>query len=66
MTTFALTGEDPGDAAALADELIALPAPSRHVLQELQLVTVHLLAAALDRELALSKAPKRSRALVRG
>jgi phosphoheptose isomerase len=65
LTTFALTGEDPGEVADLADDLIALPAPSRRVLQELQLVTVHLLSAAVERELALSGAPSRSGALVR-
>jgi D-sedoheptulose 7-phosphate isomerase len=63
MTIFAITGQDPGDVAGVADEVLPLPATSRQVLQELQLVTVHLLAAALDRELALSGAG-RSRALV--
>jgi glycosyltransferase involved in cell wall biosynthesis/phosphoheptose isomerase len=65
LTTFVLTGEDPGQAGGLADEVLSLPATSRHVLQELQLVTVHLLSAAVERELALSGTPTRSRALVR-
>jgi type III pantothenate kinase len=65
LATLVLTGEDPREVAELADDVLPLPATARYVLQELQLVTVHLLAAAVDRELALRGAPSRSRALVR-
>ncbi|MEA2143016.1 MAG: D-sedoheptulose 7-phosphate isomerase, partial [Solirubrobacteraceae bacterium] len=66
MSTYAIAGENATGVRELADDTIALPAASAHALQELQLVTVHLLSAALDRELALSGRPTRSRALVHG
>ncbi|MEA2443113.1 MAG: hypothetical protein QOJ12_405 [Thermoleophilales bacterium] len=64
MSTFALAGGNASAVNELADETIELPAASAHALQELQLVTVHLLSAALDRELAQAGRPARSRELV--
>ena len=57
LTTLTLTGDASSPAAELADEAVAVPAPTRAVLQELQLVTVHLLSAATERELAVTGAP---------
>jgi type III pantothenate kinase len=55
MATLVLTGDGASASAAAADDVVQVPAPSRAVLQELQLVAVHLLASALDRELAMTR-----------
>ncbi|MBW3653710.1 MAG: hypothetical protein KY433_08980 [Actinobacteria bacterium] len=64
-----MVSTDPGlrsAAATLAAEVVAVPAPSRAVLHELQLVAVDLLAAATDRELAVNgAAPARPTELIR-
>jgi type III pantothenate kinase len=66
ISTFALAGANASAVTELADETIALSAASDHALQELQLVMVHLLSAALDRALGQPRRAGRSRALVRG
>jgi glycosyltransferase involved in cell wall biosynthesis/phosphoheptose isomerase len=53
-TTWALTGGGPNPLEELCDETIALPAATIPTVQELHLVALHLLCAAVDREVALA------------
>ncbi|MDP9396807.1 MAG: SIS domain-containing protein [Actinomycetota bacterium] len=48
LTTWALTGPTPNPLAALADETLAIDSDYPATVQELQLVAVHLICAALD------------------
>ena len=48
MTTWALTGRAPNPLAELADETIAIDATYTPTIQELHLVSIHLLCAAVD------------------
>jgi D-sedoheptulose 7-phosphate isomerase len=52
VTTWAVTGPAPNPLAALCCDAIAVDAPSVATVQEMHLVLVHALCAALDAELA--------------
>ncbi len=54
MTTWALTGPAPNTLAAISDDAIAVPAPSVATVQEIHLVVVHMLCAALDEALGVT------------
>ncbi len=53
LTVWALTGSLPNPLAALADETVAVEARATATVQEVHQVAVHLLCAAVDREVAL-------------
>lgn len=55
MWTLALTGAAPNPLAEACDEAICLPAPTTATVQELHLVAVHLLCAAVDQRVALRR-----------
>ncbi len=59
LQVWAFTGPRPNPLAALAQESLAVDAPYTATVQELHLVGVHILCAALDR--ALGIAPARTR-----
>ena len=52
LTVWALTGPEPNPLAGTADEVLAVPAGSTAAVQEVHLVAVHALCAAMDRALA--------------
>jgi type III pantothenate kinase len=52
MMTWALTGAGPNPLADLADEALPCPAPDTATVQELHLIAIHLLCAAVDRIVA--------------
>lgn len=52
LTVWALTGPRPNPLVALADEAVIVDAPYTATVQELHLVAVHLMCAALDAALA--------------
>jgi D-sedoheptulose 7-phosphate isomerase len=54
MTTWALTGPAPNTLAAISDDAVAVPAPSTATVQEIHLVVVHVLCAALDEALGVT------------
>ncbi len=51
LTTWALTGPVPNPLDDIADEALAVDAPETAIVQELHLVAVHLVCAAMDEEL---------------
>ena len=51
LTVWALTGPEPNPLAGTADEVLAVPAGSTAAVQEVHLVAVHALCAAMDRAL---------------
>jgi D-sedoheptulose 7-phosphate isomerase len=53
VTTWALTGRGPNPLEEICDDAIALQAPSSATVQELHLVALHVVCAAIDREVAL-------------
>lgn len=53
VTTWALTGRGPNPLEDICDDAIALQAPSSATVQELHLVALHVMCAAIDREVAL-------------
>ncbi|HEV7584189.1 MAG TPA: glycosyltransferase [Solirubrobacteraceae bacterium] len=53
MRTWALTGETPNSLAELCDEALTVAAGSTATIQEIHMVAVHTLCAAVDREIAL-------------
>ncbi|PXY21768.1 phosphoheptose isomerase [Prauserella sp. PE36] len=53
LTTWALTGPEPNPLAALADDVIAVDAPSTATVQEVHLAIVHALCATLDETLGV-------------
>jgi phosphoheptose isomerase/glycosyltransferase involved in cell wall biosynthesis len=53
LHTCALTGAGPNPLAGACDEAICLPAPSTATVQEMHLIALHMVCAAVDRELAL-------------
>jgi phosphoheptose isomerase len=53
LDSWALTGSAPNPLAELADEAICLTAPATSTVQELHLVAIHALCAAVDREVVL-------------
>ena len=63
MTTWALTGRAPNPLAACSDEAVCVDAPATATAQEVHLVVVHLLCAAVDVALGASRpvAPRRER-----
>jgi D-sedoheptulose 7-phosphate isomerase len=63
MTTWALTGRAPNPLAAYSDEAVCVDAPATATAQEVHLVVVHLLCAAVDVALGASRpvAPRRER-----
>jgi D-sedoheptulose 7-phosphate isomerase len=61
MIVWALTGANPNDLGALADDAVALPAEATATIQEAHLVAVHLLCEALDEAVA-QRAERRAQA----
>jgi D-sedoheptulose 7-phosphate isomerase len=53
MTTWAVTGAAPNPLAELCDDAVCLAGPTTATVQELHLVGIHMLCAAVDREVAL-------------
>jgi D-sedoheptulose 7-phosphate isomerase len=66
MRTWALTGPAPNPLADTADEFLACPSPESQVVQELHLVSVHVLCEYVDRALpaVLGLAPAAAKELV--
>jgi type III pantothenate kinase len=64
MTTLAITGPGPNPLAASCDEALVCDAPIAATVQELHLVAVHLLCAAVDR--GVGRLERRDRARRRG
>jgi glycosyltransferase involved in cell wall biosynthesis/phosphoheptose isomerase len=58
LETWALTGPAPNPLAEVADEAVCLPGPATATVQELHLVALHTVCAAVDREVALRTAPR--------
>ena len=56
LTTWAVTGPAPNPAGELADDALCVDARSTATVQEIHLVVVHLLCAAVDRELGVAAA----------
>ena len=54
LTTWAVTGAAPNPAAELADDALCVEARATATVQEVHLVVVHLLCAAVDRELGVT------------
>jgi type III pantothenate kinase len=65
LTTWALTGPAPNPLAELCDDAVAIRAATTATVQELHLVAVHVLCAAIDRELSLRE-PARPASMARG
>ncbi|MEU8330704.1 SIS domain-containing protein [Micromonospora sp. NPDC048839] len=57
LTTWALTGAIPNPLADACDEVLAVASPDTQVVQELHLVTSHLLCEYLEQELAATTDP---------
>ncbi|MGY2031247.1 D-sedoheptulose-7-phosphate isomerase [Nocardia gipuzkoensis] len=53
VTTWAMTGPAPNPLAALCDDAVAVDAPTTATVQEVHLVLVHALCAALDEALGI-------------
>jgi D-sedoheptulose 7-phosphate isomerase len=62
LTTWALTGQAPNPLAALCDDVLAVPSVSVSAVQEIHLVVVHALCAALDARVAERTRARTSRA----
>ena len=56
LTTWAVTGPAPNPAGELADDVLCVEAGAAATVQEVHLVVVHLLCAAVDRELGVPAA----------
>jgi D-sedoheptulose 7-phosphate isomerase len=54
VTTWALTGPAPNPLAAVCDDVVTVEAPSVATVQEMHLVLVHALCAALDEALGVT------------
>ncbi|MBD0290855.1 MAG: glycosyltransferase [Thermoleophilia bacterium] len=54
LTVWALTGPTPNPAAELSHDAVAIDAPTTASVQEIHMVAVHLLCAAVDREVRVS------------
>jgi len=59
--TWALTGPAPNPLADIADEAVSIDAPTCATVQELHLVAIHLLCAAVDRTVAEAGPAQRTR-----
>lgn len=57
MTTWALTGRAPNDLAELCDDAVTVDAASTPTVQEVHLVALHLLCAALERRVGERSVP---------
>ena len=55
ITTWALTGDAPNPLAEICDDALCLPGASTATVQELQLVALHMVCGAVDREVARSE-----------
>jgi len=53
LTTWAVTGAAPNPLAEQCDDAICLPGPTPATVQELHLIAIHMLCAAVDREVGL-------------
>jgi type III pantothenate kinase len=53
LTTWALTGRGPNPVAAICDDAVCLPGPATATVQEMHLIALHIICAAVDRELAM-------------
>jgi D-sedoheptulose 7-phosphate isomerase len=53
ITTWGVCGAPPNPLAELCDDAVCLPGPTTATVQELHLVAIHMLCAAVDREVAL-------------
>jgi D-sedoheptulose 7-phosphate isomerase len=62
LTSWALTGQAPNPLAALCDDVLAVPSVSVSAVQEIHLVVVHALCAALDARVAERTSARTSRA----
>jgi type III pantothenate kinase len=60
LTVWALTGPEPNPLAGTADEVLAVPAGSTAAVQEVHLVAVHALCAAMDRALGAAASTVRA------
>jgi phosphoheptose isomerase len=56
MAVWALTGRHPNPLAALADEAVCVEAEATATVQEVHMVALHLVCAAVDRALGLAQA----------
>jgi phosphoheptose isomerase len=56
MAVWALTGRHPNPLAALADEAVCVEAEATATVQEVHMVALHLVCAAVDRALGLARA----------
>ena len=56
MTVWALTGPGPNPLASLADDAVAVEAPTTATVQEIHLSLVHALCIALDHALGVQPA----------
>lgn len=54
VLTWAITGPAPNPLAAICDEALCLDTPETSTVQELHLVAIHLLCAAMDRSLGFT------------
>jgi glycosyltransferase involved in cell wall biosynthesis/phosphoheptose isomerase len=52
LTTWALTGDAPNALAELCDDALCLPGAATATVQELQLIALHMVCGAVDREVA--------------
>jgi phosphoheptose isomerase len=57
MAVWALTGRRPNPLAALADEAVCAEAAATATVQEVHMVALHLVCAAVDRALGVAPAP---------
>jgi phosphoheptose isomerase len=62
VTTWGVTGAAPNPLAELCDDAICLAGPTTATIQELHLVGIHMLCAAVDREVALRDGGEAQRA----
>jgi D-sedoheptulose 7-phosphate isomerase len=65
VTVWAFTGPRPNPLADAADEVLAVDAPHTATVQELHLVGLHIMCAAVDRALGVIPAQRRRAAVVR-
>ncbi|MCW3017326.1 MAG: glycosyl transferase [Solirubrobacterales bacterium] len=65
LTVWGLTGPAPNPLASLCDEVLSIPAARACTVQELHLVAIHVLCAAVDEALVVGRRDTRA-ALVRG
>jgi D-sedoheptulose 7-phosphate isomerase len=65
VTVWAFTGPRPNPLAELADEVLAVDAPYTATVQELHLVGLHIMCAAVDRALGVIPAQRRAGRAVR-